>query len=55
MGFGLKKDRMEVASVEGTSVARQPIGHYTFVNESEICKRKSPPPHAAKKVRIELD
>ena len=44
------QDRMEVASVEGTSVARQPIGHYIFDNESEIWRRRAPPAHAVKKV-----
>ena len=44
------QDRMEVASVEGTSVARQPIGHYIFNKESETWRRRASPAHAAKKV-----
>ena len=49
------QSKMEEASVESASVARQPLGHYIFDNESEIRRRRASPSHAAKKVRIELD
>ena len=43
------------ARVESASTASQPLGHYIFDNESESWRRNSPPGHAAKKVRTELD
>ena len=46
---------MEEARVESASAARQPLGHYIYDNESESWRRRAPPDHAVKKVRIELD
>ena len=46
---------MEQASYNSTSVASRPIVHFVFDNEIKVLKRKAPPAHAAKKVRVELD
>ena len=43
------------ASLQSRSADPKAIGHFVFDEVSAVWKRKSPTPHAASKVRVELD